>query len=224
MMSEHKQTFYVLDFDRTLFDTSAVVQHIEQFLMVEYPDIAETVGRERQRVEMSGGSYDMLASIRQHAPDTTDDLLASFVEHERHESLLLPGADALMAAIEHAGHEWGIMTYGGEQWQRAKLRMAGLEDAAALVIERKGKGERIAGWRDDDGLYRLPRELGSRVVRQIVIVDDKASEFAGLPGDDSTRGYWVRNAASALPSQEGSVPGGVSTVGTLHDVIAQERL
>ena len=220
-----QETFYALDYDRTLLDTNEVVRRFEDFLSTKYPDVATLLDDERRNIEESGGSYDILSAMNRYISEEVDGLIESFVASEQNPELLFPGAKELLAAIDKAGHPWGILTYGGKEWQSAKLRLAGLGDAQALIVDTKGKGERIASWRDRSGQYRLPRELGGRTVAKIVIVDDKASEFAGLPSDGTASGYRVRNASgNQLPSQMGELPANVVSVDGLTEIIAYEHL
>lgn len=218
------ERFFALDFDRTLCDTDKVVQSLESFLEAEYPGLAARIHAERQRVEESGGSYDVVSTLEQDETVSVDAVLEHFVESERAHGrdFLLPGAQELLEAISLNRDGKGIVTYGGEKWQRTKLQLTGLGEESALIIDRKGKGERIASWRDRDGIYHLPKELGGRAVDEVIIVDDKPIELKGLPHDQTARGYLIHNADRSLPSQWGEIDDDVTKVGSLLEVIDHE--
>lgn len=219
------RTFYCLDLDRTLLDTGLLVELLDVYLAVEHADIARLVQAACREVEQSGGSYDIIRGIRQYTGDGTEQLLEGFVASVRRDTrLFLPYAQDLLAAITAHEQSWGVLTYGGEAWQRAKLEILGLEDQAAIIIPQKGKGRIIASWLGDDGRYRLPREYGDLMVDEVVLVDDKPVEFEELP-NDTARGYLVRadGIDASLPSQQGEVASNVRIVSSLADVIACEQ-
>ncbi len=212
--------FFVVDFDRTLCDTSFVVRQLELFLDGVMPHVATALRQERAEVERSGGSYDVIATLKFHVEDTRR-LLDDFIEtYADTEAYLLPNARALLDALQ--AERYGIMTYGGREWQQYKLRLARLDKSPSLIISEKGKGVRIASWHEGGG-YRLPEEFGGGVVDRIILIDDKASEFSGLPQDGSAQGYWVVGAP-LLPSQDGEVSHYVNRVTSLQDVMAYETL
>lgn len=90
-----------------------------------------------------------------------------------------------------------IMTAGNETWQRAKLRVSGLDlDMACLVVDGPDKGRQISEWakpnRSSDRLtFRPPvekmfgsvsRSLGDQAVfSHVVLVEDKEEALKGLP-------------------------------------------
>lgn len=220
------RVFDRLDLDRTLLDTTQLVALFENYLAIHHPELARLVRVARQEIEQSGGSYNILHGVRQHVADGGDQLVQDFsVSVRENKHLLLPYAKELIDAIIASGQPWGIMTYGGRQWQMIKLDLSGLGHVPVIIIPGKGKGKRIAGWQDSDGQYRLPETYGGSIVDTVVLVDDKPVEFDGLP-IDTARGYLLRpnHATVTLPSQQGQAASNVRTISSLRDVIDLEQL
>jgi len=217
-------TFFVLDFDRTLCDTSLVMHQFEEFLRDDYSELAAQLHATREQIEQTGGSFDVMTVLSDVKGISIEDILSRFVEKETGKTAyFLPGAQLLLHAITEAGSRWGIMTYGGEDWQRTKLRLLGFDDSSAIILSKKGKGAQIASWKEVEG-YRLPVIFGSGIVERIVLVDDKAVEFTGLP--EESQGYLLRaNADDALLlSQRGDVAFNIMVVHDLDEVIVHEQL
>lgn len=218
--------FFGFDFDRTLFNTELAVEVFQAFLEAERPELAEVVRRERRYVEKSGGSYDLWTSVEEQesaSADLAERFIATAKLHER--DFLLPGAKELLDAIQDADYNRGIMTYGGEAWQRIKLRLAGLEAEPALILDTSGiKGKLVAEWYDaSEKLYRLPDIFGRLAVENVVIIEDKLSELEGLPQDGSAQGYLARShARSDRAASEGEVSSAIIAVDSLHDIIERE--
>ncbi|HRQ87049.1 MAG TPA: hypothetical protein PLY16_02975, partial [Candidatus Saccharibacteria bacterium] len=89
--------------------------------------------------------------------------------------------------------------------QAHKLKLSGLSGIPYLMTG-EAKGELIASWQDENGLFTVPKELGDSSVKysSIVLIDDKARSFKGLPRQ--ARGYWLSETSDTiLPSHEGAV-------------------
>lgn len=216
--------FFVLDFDRTLCDTSLVTQRFEGFLGSAYPKLAIQLRAAREHIERTGGSFDVMTVLGDVRDISIEGILSRFVEEEANENAyLLPSAHLLLRTITEAGSRWGIMTYGGEAWQRTKLRLLGFNDTSAIILSKKGKGVQIALWKGVEG-YNLPAIFGGGLARRVVLIDDKAVEFVGLP--EESQGYLLRSSTddALLLSQQGDVAPNVTIVHDLGKVIAHEQL
>jgi hypothetical protein len=141
----------------------------------------------------------------------------TFVTEVESYAFLLDGAEELLTTFSHQGNV-GIVTYGGEQWQEAKLRMTGLETYPHLVVPRRGeKGRLIASWYDaSHQTFTIPQELGGGEVNEIVLVDDKLAEFDGLPESPHAHGYLVSNASIH------EVAANIAIVASLREVLQRE--
>lgn len=149
--------FVLLDFDRTLADTNQLKADFDQL-------VEQGLERQAALVEFS----------RTH-PAT-----------DYSQKYLLPGAAELLRFLQQQAREqaigYGILTYGQIDWQRAKLAAAGLLTVPTMITDRTDKGALIAAWCQGKG-YQMPAELGGQMAKQIILVDDKAYSFDGLPSE-----------------------------------------
>lgn len=214
------QRFFVLDLDRCLIDTAAL-HELFVAIVVENTTISRRQLHDAVRqTELSGGSFDSVAFVQNrlnHAgkPLHMDRLLAWFVSEAGRKECFMPGARDVLKLLSAHKVPYGIMTYGDELWQRAKLQAAGMSGVPALVTAQKEKGKIIASWQQPNGIFRLPAELSASAscnVDFITLVDDKAISFHGLPS--GTDGLYVLplEGDAQLRSQRGSVPSNVTPV------------
>jgi hypothetical protein len=209
------ERFFVLDFDRCIGNTSKLHTLLEAVVANETDITPEQMQQARSMVEQSGGSFDTAQYVRDmlHASGKPDDwarVADHFIAEGRQDDMLEPGAAELLDVLEESGAPYGIVTYGGELWQTAKLLASGLEHVPYLVTTIKQKGRLLADWQilGAEG-FAVPPELsphGHIISRRLTLIDDKATSFTGLPrGAD---GIHVLPPAGEplLISQRGSVP------------------
>jgi hypothetical protein len=130
-----------------------------------------------------------------------------------------------MAALERDSIPFGIVSYGDTDWQTIKIKASGVENIPALITDHTRKAEVIATWQRPDKTFLLPEELSTdqTFARSIVLLDDKAIAFTGLP--IQARGYWVQPVSGdLLPAQQGTVPENVHIARGLREVITFEAL
>lgn len=222
-------TFYALDFDRCLGDVPALVERLARVIdQLGYVSHDELIGM-RDATEASGGSFDAVAYLRDKAgSDAVAHVLDSYAAASAidSEAFLMPGAQQLLSWLDEAGHPYGIMTFGSEDWQLAKIRLAGLGGIATYVTDTPRKGRRIIDWFNDTRCcYVLPSVYKiEHAIESVVLVDDKADAFNGLESIPGARGYWVQpNDGVVLLSQQGRVPRNVITVQSLHEIVRSEQ-
>lgn len=224
--------FYALDFDRTLGRTADIARGFAEYIKGVDPVVGDALQKQQHNVEATGGSFDMMKTLRTHMNQhALSELVNGFLRQCNGESYLEDGAEALLTSITAKGHRVGIVTYGGEDWQTIKLQATNLDSYHRLILGEKGKkGSLIASWYDPiQCVYYLPDELGGGVVKQVILVDDKPVEFAGLPDISSARGYLY--TGSAKPASDTSsqptdtrLPSQVITAVSLMDVVRHEGL
>lgn len=216
-------TFYIVDFDRTLADSDKLLQvFIEitnQYIILPLSQV-EKIDAD---VKAKGDSFDTASYVRNHLADSDqldlwERLEKQFIHESRALNMLLPGASELLSYLNQGQLPHGILTYGNPMWQHLKLTAAGFNHVHRIVTTNKHKGLLISSWLKEDGLFHLPQEFGGVTARKIVLIDDKAASFEGFPGEPST-GYQVLNLDNALPAQLGDVPSNVTHANTLAEVI-----
>ena len=215
-MPEPKAIYYVLDLDRTLFDTNKDA-NILRDVVAEYDELLAV--DLKKRVELSattGVSFSMHDFIATGL--SAENLQRVEVEYMRQataQDLLNPGARELLIALEHqAARHAGIMTYGSDKGQRLKLQASGLDSFPAMIVDTTSKGGVIAGWQQPGGGFRIPDVLarGSLLVDKVVLIDDRTRSFKDLP--PGAEGYVVQ---PKLPIVD-PLPDTVKIVSTLDEV------
>lgn len=221
MIKPNLSTFYVLDLDRTLYDTIKATELMRGVVALHNTSLAASLEQRFEEYTSQGESFSMRDFIVENVgEEEMQKIELKYHETALQQDLLNPGAKELIAYIRSKeSADLGILTYGSPLGQAMKIAAAaGLEDIEYLITPETFKGSLIASWRQDDGLYRMPEELGGVTAASIVFVDDKPFSFKGLPID--CLGYLVKSVYDAgiekLPAQ-------VHMVETLHEVVAAEK-
>ena len=209
---------WVLDLDRTLIDGDLPDQLFVEICKAQGISIAELT-QVMSLTVAQGESFDTITYLQSQgvSPDVIDRLCEQFVNIRHDQNLFLPGARELLQSLDNSGARSLVLTYGGNQWQMAKLRAAGLTDRQYLITDVKNKGELIQSWRQG-GRYRVEPTHGQVLQADTVyLVDDKALSFDGLPAD--CRGYLIRwPKIPLLKSQEGDITANVTVVMGLNEL------
>ena len=214
-------TFYILDFDRTLFDTNKATDVMRGVIAMSNPELAAILAQEFEEYTRLGESFSMRDFIVENVgEEEMQKLEAVYHEKALEQDLLNDGAKELIEYIRsREDTQIGILTYGAPVGQAMKINAAaGLEGIPFLVTSETFKGAQIASWRQDDDLYHIPEELGGFVTKNIVFVDDKPFSFKGLPADIT--GYYIK---SVYDAGEESIPFNVTPITNLNEVITLEK-
>ena len=208
---------YAVDMDRTLTNEAAISEALGLACASIGFDYAAVLA-EQNRIEAAGHSFQVLDYLREQLEGHRyDRLIDGFKNHAIPEKLLFPEVNEFIARIHKLGAGMVILTYGPTDWQQLKLQAAGLHEFLYVITDTKQKGPLIASWKTSStngDVYDARVISGSSVV----LVDDKAVSFSGLPNDCS--GFLVRRPDEPLmPSQLGDVPPQVHTVENLLQVL-----
>ena len=191
--------FQILDFDRTLFDTSAFTKALTDEIDRTEPGMGAELDRQFEEAYSREETFFILRHLRSEKGDAWfEALVERVVAQKGAESLMLPGARERLAfadTLATAHPAWGILTYGDEIDQLMKLRIAGLQDAPLVIADTPDKGAIIASWQKSDGTFKLPDAFGGAVVERLTFEDDKLRAFVGLP--ENTHGIWITQFADA---------------------------
>lgn len=219
-MTSHVNTFYLLDLDRTLFDTQGASDILIQLVDELSHELAQHIRSQIDAFNQIGASF----AIRDVIVEQVGEVKAKAIEHAfitegKRRSLLLEGAIELMADVgQPPARQFGIMTYGSVKGQTMKLIAAQLDNVPHSIIQQKRKGEVIATWQRDGG-YQLPPELGGVFASELVFVDDRLFSFEGLPEDVTA--YWVTQELALLDAVEHAT--NVHPVQSLTEVLEREH-
>lgn len=206
--------FFVLDFDRTLGSTVLLYELFQEIVeSVVDNEAVHRLDSARHAVEDDGGSFDSITYVQDilasaGKADSWQQIEDEFITRAHQSGFLEPGAERLIDYLDTHHYSYGIVTYGGEAWQRLKIRAVGLDDIPVIVTKTQGKGEVIASWRQADGRYEVPGSLNRNseplTVQSIVLIDDNALNFVGLPGD--AIGFYIQNVTTRDRSNQLTAP------------------
>jgi len=213
-------TYYILDLDRTIFDTVKATILMEGVVALHDASLAASLGSKFEETNALGESFSIRDFIAESVgEEETLKIQEKYKAAAIGQDLLMPGARELMAYIHTLEHDmFGIMTYGSPLGQAMKIQAAGLGDVPTLITQETFKGAEIATWRQADGLYHMPTELGGVTAKEIVFIDDKPFSFKGLPVD--CRGYLVKSVFDAGIEK---IPTAVVPVSSLSEIISAEK-
>lgn len=221
MNDDKISTFYILDLDRTIFDTEKSMQVMRGVVAMHDSDLASALAQRFEEYTLLGESFSVRDFIIENiGEEETQKIELKYHQTALEHDLLYHGAKELIEYIRAKDDtKLGILTYGSPLGQAMKINAAaGLEGIPFLVTSETYKGAQIAGWRQDDDYYHLPEELGGFVTKHIVFVDDKPFSFNGLPID--LVGYLVMSVYDAGIEK---IPLNVTTVNSLDEVTAAEK-
>lgn len=212
-------TFYILDFDRTLARTDDLRGLYEKIIIDSTPVTREEIQYHRQRVK---SNFDLAAYARQqlqktigreNVEETMTSIRQNFIAQARQQDLLEPYAAELLAYLGQQHLPFGILTTGGEEWQQTKIEAARLENVPHLIIPKPNKGELIASWQQQDGSFLLPDKLTGKkdiLAKSLVFLDDKTISFQKIPS--AVRAIRIISLSGQEPSEpELDVPPNVTT-------------
>lgn len=192
-MSRSVETFVVCDFDRTLGDTDKLLGAL-MAVLAEYPDVdAEALDGAAAASMQRGESFDSAAWVRACLEVAGKAVVwqaikRDFIALGETTDFLLPGAKELLEYLAQAGVQYGILTYGGKEWQQMKLAAAGLGGVPTIITDATAKGQILKDWQQPDGTFALPAVYASgTTARNIIFIDDKLASFADGPETHITR-------------------------------------
>ena len=214
----HIETFFVIDLDRCLVDTGKLHNFLESLAGQETSLSVEALKEARNNTERAGETFDTISYIHKvldgEATDAWLRLECVFIEKSRGQDLFEPYAREFLDTLRARHIPHGILTYGAEAWQLAKLEATGLITLPHLVTQIKEKGTLLSGWKQGDtfvipaGLVETDETL---VASSLVFLDDKPISFANIP--PRVRGIHVLPVNEPpLPIQIGVLPPGVEEV------------
>ena len=212
--------FQVIDFDRTIFDTSKFALLVTAELETLWPGMGKTLDEQFEVAYKNRETFFVFRYIREAiGNDALEELVKTVVDKVGVDALLMPGARERLEFAEQIGTQqpaWGILTYGDAEDQYMKLRIAGFKDTPTILLETPDKSEIIATWKNDDGTFTLPEEFGGHVVTNVSLEDDKLRAFNNIV--EGTIGIWMKNELNDLVAGE-TIPDGVVTVANMYESI-----
>lgn len=212
--------FQVIDFDRTLFDTSKFALLVTAELETLQPGIGKKLDEQFEAAYKDRQTFFVFREIRKMIGiDGLEALVAKAVDKVGIESLFMPGARERIAFANQIGTQtpaWGILTYGDPEDQYMKLRIAGFQDVPTILLDTPDKSKVIATWKNQNQTFTLPAEFGGGQVDIVTLEDDKLRAFDG--GVEGIVGVWMQNALNDLTQGE-AVAANVKPVGSLYESI-----
>ena len=218
--SQKDDVFYVLDFDRTLGNTDKFHEVLEEIVENETGVTADELKIARAQIEGTGRTFDTVDYVRGILEQSGNTipwhvLQNQFIAVARKRDMLEPHAAELLTMLDDKQLPYGIITYGNETWQLAKLEAANLFDIPHIVTHIEEKSQLLQGWKHTSDTFIIPpaltRDFLPLQVHHLVFLDDKAKSFAGIPS--GVHGVHIKAPSGiVLPIQQGSLPSGVDSV------------
>ncbi len=216
----NKTLFQVIDFDRTIFDTSKFALLVTAELETVRPGMGKALDERFEVAYKNRETFFVFRYIREEiGTDALEKLIETVVNRVGIDDLLMPGVRERLAFAEQIGTQqpaWGILTYGDADDQHMKLRIAGFKDVPTILLETPDKSEIIATWKNDDGTFSLPAEFGGNTVDVVSLEDDKLRAFNNIV--EGITGVWMKNPLNELAEGE-IIPEGVHPVNDMYESI-----
>lgn len=224
--------FVLLDLDRTIGDTTQLFQRLVQVVDKKFHISATDFVNAAAREEASGGSFDAGEYLRgvlsakfegsERVASCMEEVASELVKGvDRADCVLNPGASALMGRLTLNNLFYGIITYGGEWWQKTKIKACQLDKVPSMIIDTKNKGELIESWYVPRRGYVMPEAFNGggipTVSKSVWLVDDKLVSFRGL-NPSRARAYWYQ----PVDVGEVEVPTNVARIKHLEDVPVED--
>lgn len=186
------ETFYILDLDRCLGDTNKLQELLEEVLEQEIGFDRQAIVNARREYEESGESFDTVIAVEdildrqgKNGRELWAHIERVFVEESKRRDMLLPYARELLDFLQERHDYFGIVTYGGNLWQRVKMAATGLAKIPYIVTPIKEKSKLLSSWQLHDGSFSLPEALSADgfalQAKHLTFIDDKPVSFMGLP-------------------------------------------
>lgn len=219
-------TFFLLDFDRCLGNTNKFYGILERVIERETMISKEQMSAAKRETEAQGKTFDTIRYVKEALGAggggvSWQPIEREFIRQAQKVNMLMPYARQLLAILESEKIPYGILTYGNESWQLAKLEASNLLHVPHLITGIQEKGVIITGWKKTNGFIippALTKEFVPLHVDTIVFLDDKAVSFAGTP--DAVRGVRVEpEDGNLLPIQQGELPANTTNVVGLYGAI-----
>lgn len=215
-----KSLFQIIDFDRTIFDTSKFALLVTAELETVRPGMGKALDEQFEIAYKNRETFFVFRYIREEiGAEALELLVTTVVDRVGIDALLMPGARERLAFAEQIGTQqpaWGILTYGDADDQYMKLRIAGFKDIPTILLETPDKSEIIATWKNKDGSFTLPAEFGGHTVDVVSLEDDKLRAFTNIV--EGITGVWMKNALNELTEGE-AIPRGVHPVTDMYESI-----
>ena len=178
-----RRVFHALDFDRTIFRTRTMEQKLIEALAYYRPGVEKELQKQSIEHGARGESFFVFTYLKERlGPIDFPVFFDAFHKAVPVDDLLRPGArERLAFAASKPGWSGGIMTFGAYEDQQLKLKLVELDAYPHLITNTPDKGFIIGGWKQADGTFHIPEELGAAVVDCVVLDDDKLRAFNDLP-------------------------------------------
>lgn len=201
----HKVGF-VLDFDRTIGDVDVALARLYSAVSMAGID-TKVIEEARIAAKNVGASFNPM----EHVPHELHSQVSEHFLATEGPSLLYPDAKEFIDRLTQKEIPHEVVSTGDTLWQALKIGASGY-DGPITIIDNPYKGRYISESRTNSGIY----DLGARA-RNIILIDDKADAFQGLPQD--CKGYFIQRSEAKLKNQEGKLPPHVATIRSLNEIV-----
>ncbi len=211
-MTKPNRVVYILDLDRTLLNTTTVMQVFVAVCDAMGID-SSVIAQAEQESFRHGQSFQALEILKTIASTELIEKFSQrlFEESKKHR-LLYEDAASLLAYLTQASHvDVMILTYGHGDWQRMKIQAAGLLNMHTVVTQEVMKSEILNAWVQAGGVS-VP-DMGT--YNTAVFVDDKPISFSHISSQYAS--YLVNRSGGDRGAIHG-IPEHVKIIKSLNEV------
>lgn len=217
--------FFVVDFDRCVGNVDASFELLK--FVIDKLSIFDSAALQKARSEAEACniSFDAIEHIKKLNPGAdVASIKAMYIEMAKpiRGSLLECGADEFINYLRSNNKHFCIMSYGNECWQKLKIEAVGLSDVPTVLVKNKRKGHHIANWFNEmSENFDIPGSCFmdgiGRITSNVVLVDDKAVAFEGLPS--RATGYLVQGSAKNNSDESAMVSKLINKVLRINEIL-----
>lgn len=178
---------YILDLDRTISDVNKVMEFTKQVCDEIGIDFGK-IYKDQKDLQARGTAYSPFKFIAGHNTDI-EVFKTRFCELAADNGLLFPDSIDLLAVLDNQAIDYMLLTHGvDDDWQKLKLRAAGLINKPYIIVKDRYKSRIIAEWIKNGRIN--PGLDGLNTYNSFVFVDDREEAFVDFPGQIG-RGYLI---------------------------------
>lgn len=182
---------YVIDLDRTLIDTDKVIEILFESLVSAGVDGAAFISK-LEKARINEENIDTKAELDKLGTNIWNKFSEYFLSEVKKRKIVYDDSFRFLDKLAKSKSKHMILTYGlSKAWQRLKLDATQLSDINYLITDTRDKSGLIQSWKDDKGIFQVPK-FSSLSAKKIILIDDREKAF--LNTDKLLTGYLIDRA------------------------------
>lgn len=188
----------IFDLDETLFDRATSVARLARHQHARFPTlqhvqvehyVARFLELDARGYVPKDAVYRTLAAESGAPALLADALFDDFRAHEHDACVLMPGMAALLTALRERGMRLGIITNGGDAFQRRTVAALGIADQVDVVLTSEAEGIK----KPDPAIFHRACSLLCVAPHEAVFVGDHPTVDVDGAAAAGLRAVWLRD-------------------------------